>query len=70
MPDKYRPRLKHSDVNKNGIVQLGQFLTGVGKAADLWAGDVKAARPAEAGRTSRTTTNRRPRRGRDLGEGR
>lgn len=43
-PDKYRPRLKHSDVNKNGIVQLGQFFAGVGKAADLWGGDPKMRR--------------------------
>lgn len=43
-PDKYRPRLKHSEVNKNGIVQLGQFLAGVGKAADLWGGDPKMRR--------------------------
>lgn len=43
-PDKYRPRLKHSDVNKNGITQLGQFFAGVGKAADLWGGDVHMRR--------------------------
>lgn len=41
-PDKYRPRLKHSDINKNGIVQLGQFLSGLAKSADLWGGDVEA----------------------------
>lgn len=39
LPNKYRPRLRHSDVNKNGITQLGQFLAGVGRAADLWGGD-------------------------------
>lgn len=43
-PNKFRPRLKHSEVNKNGIVQLGQFLAGVGKAADLWGGDPKMRR--------------------------
>lgn len=41
-PPKYRPRLGHSDVNKNGITQLGQFLAGVSKSADLWGGDFKA----------------------------
>lgn len=43
-PDKYRPRLKHSDVNKNSLVQLGQFLAGVGKAANLWGSDAKMRR--------------------------
>lgn len=43
-PDKYRPRLKHSDVNKNSITQLGQFLAGVGKAANLWGPDPKMRR--------------------------
>jgi hypothetical protein len=41
LPDKYRPRLGHSDVNKNSLTMLGQFLAGVGRAADLWAGDPK-----------------------------
>jgi hypothetical protein len=44
LPDKYRPRLKHSEVNKNGIVQIGQFFSGVAKAASLWGGDAKARR--------------------------
>lgn len=43
-PDKYRPRLKHSDVNKNGIAQIGQFMAGIGKAAELWAGDARMRR--------------------------
>ena len=43
-PDKYRPRLKHSEVSKAGIAQLGQFLAGIGKAADLWGGDPKMRR--------------------------
>lgn len=38
-PMEYMPSLSHSEVNKNGIVQLGQFLSGIGKAADLWGGD-------------------------------
>lgn len=40
-PNKYRPRLSHSDVNKNSLTMLGQFFAGVGRAADLWSGDVK-----------------------------
>lgn len=42
MPAKYRPKLKHSEVNKNGIVQLGQFLSGIAKAEALWGADIKA----------------------------
>lgn len=38
-PDKYRPRLRHSEVNKNGIVQLGQFLGGLAKAENFWGND-------------------------------
>jgi hypothetical protein len=40
-PPQYRPRLRHSDVNKNGIAQIGAFMSGLGKAADLWGGDAK-----------------------------
>lgn len=47
-PNKYRPRLKHSEVSKTGIVQLGQFMAGIGKAADLWGGDVKMRRAIAA----------------------
>lgn len=43
-PAKYRPRLKHSDVNKNGIVQLGQFLAGMAKAESFWGNDPKMRR--------------------------
>lgn len=47
-PDKYRPRLKHSDINKNTIIQLGQFLAGVGKSADFWGNDPKMRRSLAA----------------------
>lgn len=41
MDPKYRPRLRHDDINKNTISQLGQFIAGIGKGTDLWAGDSK-----------------------------
>lgn len=44
LPDKFRPRLKHSEVNKNGIAQLGQFLAGLGKAESFWGSDPKMRR--------------------------
>lgn len=48
LPPKYRPRLKHSDVNKNGIVQLGQFLSGMAKAEKFWGPDPKMRRALAA----------------------
>ncbi len=38
---KYRPRLRHGEINKTSVVQLGQFLAGLGKGVELWASDPK-----------------------------
>jgi hypothetical protein len=41
---RYMPRLRVSDLNKDGIVQIGKFLNDVAGAADLWAADPVARR--------------------------
>lgn len=43
-PERYRPRLEHSEVSKTGIVQIGQFFSGLARASALWGPDVKMRR--------------------------
>lgn len=39
---KYMPRLRASEISKDGIVQVAQLLGGIGRSVDLWDADVDA----------------------------